>query len=186
MELPLCSFDLKTGIFCPKCMEKLEKGLYTDLDIRIMKKLLELEKSFSKLQKSGYVKAVDGGDIVFVVLKDGSLKGFEIRELAQIRKILSNEVGKSVRLVEDHSDPIKFIERLAAPARIVAVNKIWLPDGSEETRVIFDHERNLRIRDEALRKVLEEVKGIKLSIDFERRMRRGSFRRRPRGKTVIG
>lgn len=177
MELPLCSFDLRTGIFCPRCSEKIERGVYTDLDIRVMKLLLELEKRFTKLQRMGYVKSVDGGDILFIIFRDGDLSGLDIRELAGLRKALSEELGKRVRLVEDHPDPLKFLERVAAPARIIAVNKIWLPDGSEETRVIFDSERSLRVGGEALKKVLEEAKGMKLNVDFERR----GFWRPPRG-----
>ena len=94
MDLPLCSFDLKTGIFCPRCSEKLRRGLYSDLDVKVMKKLLELEKSFSKLQKAGYVKTIDGGDTVFVVLKDGSLRDMDFRELSRLRKTLSADLGK--------------------------------------------------------------------------------------------
>lgn len=183
MELPLCSFDLRTGIFCPRCSEKLERGLYNDLDIRVMKLFLELEKKFTKLQKAGYVKSVDGGDTIFVILRSGDLGRFEVREVAQLRKVLSEELGKHVRLIEDNPDPLKFLEGVAAPARVVAVNKIWLPDGSEETRVIFDHERNLKVGEEALKKLLEEVKGMKLMIDFEKRRFRGPQRkeRAPRG-----
>jgi transcription antitermination factor NusA-like protein len=156
-------------MFCPQCSEKLERGLYTDLDVKVMKLLLELEKKFIKLQKTGYVKSVNGGDTIFIILRSGDLGRFEVREVAQLRKVLSDELGKHVRLIENHPDPLKFLERVAAPARIVAVNKIWLPDGSEETRVIFDHERNLKVGGEALKKVLEEVKGMRLMIDFERR-----------------
>jgi len=185
VDLPLCSFDLKTGMFCPQCAEKLRKGLYSDLDVKVMKKFLELEKSFTKLQKAGYVKSVDGGDMIFVILRDGDLRRLEIRELAQIRKALSRELEKPVRIVEDNPDPLKFVERLSAPARIVAVNKIWLPDGSEETRVIFDHERNLKVSEQAIIKVLEEVKGVKLSIDFERRAWRSFIRSRKPSRKAI-
>jgi len=185
VELPLCSFDLRTGIFCPRCAEKLRRGLYSELDVKVMKKLLELEKSFSKLQRAGYVKSVDCGEAVFVVLKSGSLSGFEFRELSRLRKMLSSEVGKHVRIVEDDPDPIRFIEKVAAPARIAAVNKIWLPDGSEETRVIFDRERSLRVGGDALVKLVEEVKKMKLSVDFERRGWRGRTPRRRRAKKAV-
>ncbi|MEM2188873.1 MAG: hypothetical protein QXG35_06020 [Nitrososphaerota archaeon] len=188
MELPLCSFDLRTGMFCPRCSEKLRRGLYTDLDVRVMRMLLELEKRITKLQKTGYVKSVDGGDTIFIIFRNGDLGKFEIREVAQLRKILGDELGKHVRLIEDHPDPLKFLEGVAAPARIVAVNKIWLPDGSEETRVIFDHERNLKVGEEALKKLLEEVKGMRLMIDFERRRlwRPQKEERTPRGAVTRG
>jgi len=185
VDLPLCSFDLKTGIFCPRCAEKLRRGLYTELDVKVMKKLLELEKKFTKLQKAGYVSTVDGEDTIFIVLKEGSLKDLDFRELSQLRKILTNELGKPVRILEDAADPIKFIERIVAPARVIAVNKIWLPDGSEETRVILDHERNLKMKRESLIRVVEKVKKMKLNVDFEKRWRGGRRAKKPREKTAI-
>jgi len=185
VDLPLCSFDLRTGMFCPHCSEKLRRGLYSDLDVNVMKIFLELEKRFTKLRNAGYVKSVDGGDTIFVILQDGDLKDLEIREIARIRKTLSKELGKPVRLVEDHPDPLKFIERLSAPARIVAVNKIWLPDGSEEIRIIFDYERNLKMSEQAVIKVVEEVKKMKLSIDFERRFRRSFIQGRRLSKKAL-
>ena len=185
MDLPLCSFDLKTGIFCPRCAEKLRRGLYTELDVKVMKKLLELEKKFTKLQKAGYVSTVDGEDAIFIVLKEGSLKDLDFRELSQLRKILTNELGKPVRILEDAADPIKFIERIVAPARVIAVNKIWLPDGSEETRVILDHERNLKMKCESLIRVVEKVKKMKLNVDFEKKWRGTRRFKKTREKTAI-
>jgi len=176
VDLPLCSFDLRTGIFCPRCSEKLERGLYSDLDVKVMKKLLELEKKIPKLQKAGYVKSVDGGDVVFIILREGSLRDLDVKDLSELRKNLADDLEKPIRVVEDSPDPIRFIERAASPARVVAVNKIWLPDGSEEVRVILDHERNLKISPESLMRVAEEVKKMKLSIDFERRWRRREAR----------
>lgn len=181
MDLPLCSFDLRTGIFCPRCSEKLRRGLYTDLDIRVMKKMVELEREFTKLQKAGYVSTVDGEDAVFIVLREGSLKDLDFRELAQLRKILEKELGKPVRILEDAADPIKFIEKIVVPARIMAINKIWLPDGSEETRIILDHERNLKIRCESLIRVVEKVKKMRINVDFEKKL--GAYvRARRRGE----
>lgn len=186
MDLPLCSFDLKTGIFCPRCSEKIRRELYTELDIRVMKKLVELEKEFTKLQRGGYVGSVDGEDAIFVVLKEGTLRDMDIKEISQLRKTLERELGKPVRLLEDAADPIKFIEKAVVPARIVAINKIWLPDGSEETRIILDHERNLKIKNESLMRLVEKIKKMKINIDFERRFSGPIWARRRGEKTTTG
>jgi len=136
-----------------------------------MKLLLELEKRFPRLQKAGYVKAVDGKETIFVVLREGSLRDLQFKDLAALRRILSEKLGKHVRLVEDSGDVIRFIEGVITPARIVAVNKIWLPDGSEEMRVILDDRRSLKVGVNSLVEVVKEVKGIKLNVDFERKWR---------------
>lgn len=176
MEFPLCLFDLKTGILCSRCEAKIRAGLYDDFDIKVMRLLLEFEKSFPQLQKAGYVKAVNGDETVFIVLKEGSLRSFDFRNLVALRKKLSEKFGKHVRVVEDSPEVSKFIERVAVPARVVAINKIWLPDGSEEMRVILDHERNLKAGINSLIQVVGKVKGVKLRVDFEHRWRRGEQR----------
>ncbi len=172
MEYPLCVFDLKSGIFCHKCEEKLRRGLYDDFDVKVMKLLLELEKGFPQLHRAGFVKAVDGEETVFVVLREGSLRDFDFRNLIALRKKLSESLGKPVRVVEDRPDVARFIEEVVVPARVVAINKIWLPDGSEEMRVILDYERNLKVGVRSLMQVVERVKGVRLRVDFERRGRR--------------
>ena len=88
MEFPLCTFDLKTGIFCSKCREKIRQGLYDEFDIKVMKLLLELEKRFPRLQKAGYVKSVNGKETIFVVLREGSLRDVKFKDLAALRRIL--------------------------------------------------------------------------------------------------
>lgn len=174
MEFPLCVFDLKTGIFCPRCEEKLRKGLYDEFDVEVMKLLLQLEKSFPQLHGASYVKAVNGAETIFIVLREGSLRGFDQRNLVALRKKLKERLGKHVRVVEDDHDVSRFIEKVVVPARVVAVNKIWLPDGSEEMRVVLDHERNLKAGINSLIEVVKRVKGINLRVDFERRRWRRS------------
>lgn len=174
MEFPLCVFDLKSGIFCPRCEEKLRKGLYDEFDVKVMKLLLELEKSFPQLHDAGYIKAVNGEETIFIVLREGSLRAFDQRTLLVLRKKLKEKLGKHVRVVEDDHDVSRFIEKVVVPARIVAVNKIWLPDGSEEMRVVLDHERNLKAGVNSATQVVKKVKGINIRIDFERRRWRGS------------
>ncbi|MCD6261338.1 MAG: hypothetical protein J7J28_06120 [Thaumarchaeota archaeon] len=188
MEFPLCTFDLKTGIFCSRCREKIRQGLYDEFDIKVMRLLLELEKRFPRLQKAGYVKAVDGKETILIVLKEGSLREVRFKDLASLRRILSEKLGKHVRIVEDSSDVVRFIEGVITPARIVAVNKIWLPDGSEEMRVILDSRRNLKVGVNSLIEVVKKVKGVKLSVDFERGWRRVEVKRprKVKEKSSIG
>lgn len=132
-----------------------------------MRLLLELEKSFHQLQGMAYVKSIDGGDTIVVVLR-GDLHSSP-QQVASLRKKLSEKLGKNVRLVEDSQDVGKFIENLVAPARIVAMNKIWLPDNSMEMRIILDSERHLRLGVALIRDIVMVVKGVPLRVDFERR-----------------
>lgn len=133
-----------------------------------MKMLIELEKELPKLSRTGFVKAVDGGDTVFIILKEDSLKNVDQDTLYALRKKLREKLGKNVKIVEDDREISRFIEKLVAPARVVTINKIWLPDGSEEMRVILDRERSLKSSTPSIIDVVKQVKGVILRIDFEK------------------
>jgi len=169
MEIPVCTFDLKTGIFCERCEEKIRRGEVTELDIKIMKALLELEKNFHQLQSMSYVKSVDTKDAIVVVLRDGNLSAMPQHSLASIKRKLSDILGKNVKIVEDAADIGRFLEPLVAPARIVAINKIWLPDNSTEIRVILDDERSLKLSVESLQEISRVTKNINLKVDFAKK-----------------
>lgn len=167
MELPICTFDLKSGILCPRCEEKILRGLYDDLDIKIMKLLIELEKELPKLAKTGYVKTVDSADTVYIILKEETLKYIDQDTVYALKKKLRERLGKKIKIIEDDKNLSRFIEKLVAPARIITINKIWLPDGSEEMRVILDRMKNLQ-KTSSIIEVVKKVKHVNLRIDFEK------------------
>ncbi len=169
MEMPVCAFDLRTGIFCERCEEKVRRGEVSELDIRVMKSLLELEKTFHQLQSMCYVKSVDTKDTIAVVLRNGNLNAMSQQSLASLRRKLSDILGKNVKLIEDSSDIGRFLEPLVAPARIVAINKIWLPDNSMEIRIILDEERGLKLSVESIQEIARVTKSVNLKVDFARR-----------------
>ncbi|MEM1584529.1 MAG: hypothetical protein QXF28_05635 [Nitrososphaerota archaeon] len=167
MDLPICSFDLKSGMLCPRCEEKILRGLYDDLDIKVMKTFIELEKELPKLAKTGYVKTVEFADTIYIILKEDSLKYIDQETLYLLKKKLREKLGKKIKIIEDDKNVSRFIEKLVAPARIITINKIWLPDGSEEMRVILDRERSLQAASSVI-EVVKKVKHITLRIDFEK------------------
>jgi hypothetical protein len=59
------------------------------------------------------------------------------------------------------------------PAEIVSINKIWIPDGTTETRVILaGSRRKLPIDQNSVKKLAREIEGITLRVEFERKRRR--------------
>src|SRR2546425_8405233 len=64
----LDNFCVKSGILCSRCEEKLRKGQVTDLDVRVIRTLTELEKENPPLQDVTFHKAVEAGDIMAVVV----------------------------------------------------------------------------------------------------------------------
>ena len=173
MEFPVCSFDLKTGIFCPSCESKIRSGEITELDIKIMRLLQDLEKNIPQLAGLHYRRSVKVNNFIFIVFKEGDLAKLPIPQQANLRKRLSESLGREfrVRIIEDLRDTNRFIQSLVSPARIVAINRIWLPDQTEEMRIL-DHERNLKVSQQVVEEVVKRIKGVVMRIDFERRARR--------------
>lgn len=168
MEAPLCVFDLRSGTFCSKCEEKLRKNEVTDLDVKIMRQLLDAEKSFPPLQTLTYINSVETSELIAIVTKSGDLSKFSPQQISLLRKKLTSVVSKPVRFMEDIPDPNEFLEALVTPARIITINKIWLPDQTTVTRIILDSFRGLRTSKDVLIELALKIKGISLRIDFDR------------------
>mgnify|MGYP007042365035 CR=1 FL=1 len=169
METPLDLFCLRSGTFCPQCEAKIRSGKVAQLDVDVMRLLLDLESQFPALQDSTFVKAAETEDFLAVVVKEGDLSRMPLSLLTNLARRLSTLVGKKVRFLEDSSDPTKFLESLVSPARIIAVNQVWLPDGFVATRIILDDRRSLRMSERSIIELGSKIKNMSLRIDFERK-----------------
>ena len=164
----LCSFCLKSGILCSKCSARVKSGEISELDLKVARSLLAMEEKFPSLQNVYFHRAVDAGGTLAVVVGSGDvprLLGYG----GKIVKTLSEETGKSIRVLEFGADDRKFLEDLFAPLSIVTINTIWLPDGSMETRVILKRSRHgLRggFDVKALKEIADKVRNITLRVEF--------------------
>ncbi|MHA2407922.1 MAG: hypothetical protein ACXACA_06090, partial [Candidatus Ranarchaeia archaeon] len=135
MKTPLCTFCVKSGVLCPQCREKVRSGKVSDLDIKIVKLLFKLETKHSTLQKICFHNAYEINGVLAIVVGNGDLQRF-FSDGGTIPREISDLVRKRIRILEKKGDTRGFLEDLFAPAPITAINTIWLPDGSTETRVI--------------------------------------------------
>src|SRR3989442_5715414 len=85
----LVSFCVKSGIFCSRCEEKLKKGQITDLDIRVIRSITELEKENPTLQDVTFHKAVEAGEIIALMVDRGGMGTF---------------LGTGAKLAKSHGD----------------------------------------------------------------------------------
>lgn len=167
MKTALCSFCLKSGILCQKCLAKLESGVVTDLDLKIARLLLSLEEKFPSLQNVCFQRTVDVDRTLAVIVGPGDvprLLGYG----GKIVKALAEETGRRVRILESGVDDRKFLEDLFAPLSIMTINTIWLPDGTTETRVILRKRRGSQAPFDvkALKEIAQKVRDISLRVEF--------------------
>ena len=169
MKTVLCSFCLKSGILCQKCLAKLRSGDVSQLDLKIARLLLSLEERYPSLQNVYFHKTIDAGGTLAIVVGRGDvarLLGYG----GKIVRALGEKTGKSVRVLEYGVGDRKFLEDLFAPLSIITINTIWLPDGTTETRVIL-RKRGSRpppINTDALKEIARKVHGTTLRVEFAR------------------
>ncbi|MEM1539183.1 MAG: hypothetical protein QXW82_00425 [Candidatus Bathyarchaeia archaeon] len=167
MKTALCSFCLRSGILCQKCLDKVNSGEVTDLDLKIARLLLSMEETYPSLQNVYFYKAVDAGETLAIIVGKGDvprLLGYG----GKIIKTIGEKTGKTIRVLEHGADDRKFLEDLFAPLSIVTVNTIWLPDGSTETRVILRRKgsKQLPFDVKALKEIARKVRNMTLRVEF--------------------
>lgn len=169
MKTELCNFCLKSGILCPKCQSKIKSGEVTDLDLRVARLLLSLEKTYPSLQDVHFHKAVEANDLLAIIVGRGDVARL-LGHRGKIVRALRDELGKKVRVLEHGVDYRKFLEDLFAPLSILTINTIWLPDGTTETRVILKRwgRRRPPMKVDALKELARKVRGITLRVEFSR------------------
>jgi len=168
VKAELCQFCLKSGILCSKCREKLRKGEVSETDLEIARLLLSLEDEYPPLHDVYFHKAMEAGDILAVLVGRGDVARM-LSYGGKITKILSQKTGKRIRILEHNSDERKFLEDLFAPSSIITINRIWLPDGTTETRVILKKEQKRpQISSKAAKEIAKRIHDITLRIEFAR------------------
>jgi len=165
----LDAFCVKSGILCRRCEEKLEKGQITELDLKVIQKIVELEKDNPVLEDVTYHRAVEADDLMAVLVDKKDLPKL-LGGGARIVKELGETFGKRVKLISYGGDDREFLEGLLSPLSILTINTVWIPDGSTETKVILTgrQPRNMPVDLEKVRKIAQELKGMTLRVEFER------------------
>ena len=167
MKTELCQFCLRSGMLGSKCKRKLEKGEVSELDLEIGRLLMSMEDEYPPLQSVYFHKAIEADGVLAIFVNRGDIAKI-LSYGGKIIKSVERDTKKAVRVLESNSDERKFLEDLFAPMTILTVNRIWLPDGSTETRVILKgNERRRTSRYiNALKEIAREAQGLTLRIEF--------------------
>ena len=168
MNTVLCEFCLKSGILCPSCEDKVRRGEVSKLYVEVARFLLDAESRWPQLHSITLYDVVDGDGVMALVVNRGGIK--TMLRLRPLLRELSRRFGRKVKVLEKDAGERRFIEDLFSPMEVVAINAIWLPDGSTETRVVLRGRRPVGFSDveEALKKIAFKVRGLSLRVDFSR------------------
>mgnify|MGYP006955650818 CR=1 FL=1 len=166
MRLPICIFDAKTGVLCPKCESRLKNGELSKIDVECSIKLIKLSDKNQDIDKLNLIgsQKIDGDYVL--ILKDSNVS--HIKSNDKIISSIEEEFNGKVWFVEANSSVRKILENLFFPIRILKTNMIWLPDGNQVTQVTIesnDYEK-FSIIIEKVKRIVNVVRNIELVVEI--------------------
>ena len=159
---------VKTGLLCPRCQALVDSGQVSKDEIPVMKSLVELEENQGQrlLKNAKYKKSIWLRRMLVIVL---SLPNAGLPELKRLSRQLSDAMGTRVQVVSFTRDVKMLAAQLVAPARVLGVNMVWLPDGTTQyvVRLSRFDQRVLPDKPEELEKALQEILGVPVRVRVE-------------------
>ncbi len=107
---------------------------------------------------------------LFVFFERG-FSGLPADVQAALRNELGLRTGLRVKLMDVSRDLNVFLQNLVAPARLLTINKVWLPDQTTEVKAVVDDERAVGVPANVLADVVHMILNVSVSFEFQRRTR---------------
>ena len=166
MRLPICIFDAKTGVLCPKCESRLKNGELSKIDVESSIKLIKLSNKNQDIDKLNLIGSQKIDEDYVLILKDSNVS--HINSNDKLISLIEKEFNGKVWFIEANSSVRKILENLFFPIRILKTNMIWLPDGNQVTQVTIeskDYEKFFSII-EKIKRIVNVVRNIELVVEI--------------------
>jgi hypothetical protein len=166
LRLPICIFDAKTGVLCPKCESRLKNGELSKIDVESSIKLIKLSNKNQDIDKLNLIGSQKIDEDYVLILKESNVS--HINSNDKLISLIEKEFNGKVWFVEANSSVRKILENLFFPIRILKTNMIWLPDGNQVTQVTIeskDYEKFFSII-EKVKKIVNVVRNIELVVEI--------------------
>ena len=166
MKVPICTFDAKTGVLCPKCESRLKNGELSDVDVECSIKLIKLSHKNQDIDKLNLIGSQKIDEDYVLILKDSNVS--HINSNDKLVSSVEEEFKGKVWFVEANTSIRRFLENLFFPIRILKTNMIWLPDGNQVTQVTIeskDYEKFISII-EKIKRIVNAIRKIELVVEI--------------------
>lgn len=166
MKVPICTFDAKTGVLCPKCESRLKNGELSNVDVECSIKLIKLSHKNQDIDKLNLIGSQKIDEDYVLILKDSNVS--HINSNDKLLSSVEEEFKGKVWFVEANSSIRRFLENLFFPIRLLKTNMIWLPDGNQVTQVTIeskDYEKFISII-EKIKKIVNAIRKIELVVEI--------------------
>ena len=167
MKVPICNFDAKNAILCPQCESKIERGEITEADVEASIKLADLAKTDPKVDNFKLYKCRKINENYIIHLDKNDI--FTIRQSRQLYKLIQSKFEGKIWLVEAGESDNRFIEDLFFPTKILSINSVWHPNGSQKTKAIVSGRWTPKfpIDIEQAIKIIKNARNLDIEIEFE-------------------
>jgi transcription antitermination factor NusA-like protein len=165
LKTPICFFCAKSGVLCPKCQEKLDRGEISEADIEISKWFIEHEMKNPQIKDYTIHKTVELPRMIIVMVSGG--KGSNRSLLSKLSKQKRKKIP--VRIIEKNSSIKRLLEQIVVPARVIGANTVWLPDGSWESTIRIPRSdiKKMPIDARSAEEAIKKLTGETIHIIFE-------------------
>ncbi|PIY88135.1 MAG: transcription elongation factor NusA [Nitrosopumilales archaeon CG_4_10_14_0_8_um_filter_34_8] len=171
MKLPICNFDAKNTVLCPKCESNVEAGIITKADADASIILAKLARSNSIIDKFSLYSCKEfNGNYVLSLAKNDIMA---IRQSRVLYRLLQDQFQGKIWLVEADEDDKKFIEDLFFPTKILSINSVWAPGGVQKTKAVVSGKWTPRfpIDTNKIIQIVKTARNLDIEIEFEEKRR---------------
>ena len=166
MIFPICGFDAKNAVLCPKCEGKVETGELTKADVDASILLAKIAKSNKQIENFSLHSCKEfQGNYIIALAKNDIMT---IRQSRTLYRLLQDQFKEKIWLVEAEETDKKFIEDLFFPTKILAINSVWA-GGIQKTKAVVSGKWTPKFPIDT-KKVIEIVKNARnldIEIEFE-------------------
>jgi transcription antitermination factor NusA-like protein len=156
-------------MLCAKCETKLRSGQLTDADIEGAIKITKLAERNQDISKFTMTSASKVDEDFIIALSGSDIS--TIRSNPTLLKKFEDEFQSKVWFVEAQATDKRFIENLFFPIKVLAVNILWLPDGSKLTKAIISTSGKIEPQQhpnvEKIKQIAKKIRNIELLVEFE-------------------
>ena len=167
MILPICGFDAKNAVLCPKCESKVESGELTKADIDASIILAKTAKTNKMIENFTLYscKEFEGNFVLSLAKNDIMI----IRQSRTLYRLLQEQFNGKIWLVEADENDKRFIEDLFFPTKILSINAVWAPGGVQKTKAVVSGKWTPKfpIDTEKVVQIVKNARNLDIEIEFE-------------------
>ena len=167
MKLPICGFDAKNAILCPQCEGKVDEGKLTKADVEASIILAKTAKTNKEIENFTLFscKEVEGNFVLTLSKNDIMI----IRQSRTLYRTLQDQFKGKIWLVEADETDKKFIEDLFFPTKVLSINSVWAPGGTQKTKAVISGKWTPRfpIDTKKVIQIVKNARNLDIEIEFE-------------------